>query len=125
MALHDLLVEICGRIGWRWDRLYRAFVDCLWPAAPEWSRLVMDRETARLISELPFPQMHAIEISGDKWREFGFASYRSLNYPEYDLCSGPYQLQCCDIILVEQVLEHVLWPNRALHNLFEKLRPGG
>ena len=29
-----------------------------------------------------------LELSGDKWKEAGFANYRSANYPEYDICAG-------------------------------------
>lgn len=125
MAVQDFLADISDRFGWRFDKLRRAIASRLWPDAPEWTRLVMNRETARLVSELPFRDLHAIEISGEKWREFGFASYQFLNYPEYDLCNGPLQDQCCDIILLEQVLEHVLWPYRALRSIFGMLRPGG
>jgi SAM-dependent methyltransferase len=89
-----------------------------------WSRVVMDRETDRFVRSLGPESKDALEISGDKWKDFGFASYRSANYPEYDFCEGTLDATY-DLIIAEQVLEHALWPYRAARNMRAMLRPGG
>jgi hypothetical protein len=85
----------------------------------------MDRETDRFIRTLNYRSMAAAEISGDKWKDFGFASYLSLPYPDFDVCAPPPTNTQFDLVLVEQVLEHVLWPYRAARTLHAITRPGG
>jgi 2-polyprenyl-3-methyl-5-hydroxy-6-metoxy-1,4-benzoquinol methylase len=68
--------------------------------------------------------MDALEISGDRWARHGFRSYVSVNYPEYDVCKEPVP-SSFDIIIAEQVFEHILWPHRAAKNVYAMLRPGG
>ncbi len=87
-------------------------------------RLVLDRETARIISTLPIGSMDALEISGNKWAECGFRSFLSAHYPEYDICAGPLA-KSFDIIIAEQVFEHLLWPHRAARHAHAMLNPGG
>jgi SAM-dependent methyltransferase len=89
-----------------------------------WLRIVMDQETARLVGELDYKQASALEISGLKWKDFGFARYKSVSYPDYDICAGVLD-ETFDIILAEQVFEHVLWPYRGVRNVFQMLNPGG
>ncbi len=107
---------IAGRI-WRY----------VYGTPQHWTRVVMDRETDRYVRALDFGSLHALEISGDKWSSFGFATYRSVRYrkgTEYDWCAGPLD-ERFDIILAEQVLEHVADPRAALLNARTMLRPGG
>ena len=65
-----------------------------------------------------------LEISGQKWKGFGFQTYRSVGFPDYDLCAGTLD-EKFDIIIVEQVFEHLLWPYRAARNVFQMLNPDG
>ena len=122
MAVQDLILAIRDGLGWRWDALSRRFEN---QASPEWARHVMDQETARLVGDLPHGRMDALEISGEKWRNFGFRSYQTLGFDEYDVCERPYASSSYDLVIVEQVLEHVLWPYRAVRHLFKMLRPSG
>lgn len=89
-----------------------------------WCRVVMDRETEKLARSLPFAQLNALEISGNKWSGFGFKSYASVFFPEFDICkertAGQY-----DLIIAEQVFEHLKWPYKAAKNVYEMLKPGG
>jgi SAM-dependent methyltransferase len=89
-----------------------------------WARVIMDRETTRYVRSLDVPSLDALEISGRNWAAFGFRSYRSVDYPEYDWCAGPLE-QTFDIILADQVLEHVTNPAAALRNARAMLEPGG
>jgi SAM-dependent methyltransferase len=91
----------------------------------QWLRVVMDGQTEKFVRSLSYSSMDVLEVSGGKWENFGFRSYRKVHYPEYDLCEKPLEVATFDIVIVEQVLEHVLWPYRAVRNVFEMLRPGG
>jgi SAM-dependent methyltransferase len=91
----------------------------------QWCRVVMNRETDKYVKSLEYKAFKVLEISGSKWEKFGFASYRSIEYPSYDLCEGTLNNETFDIIIAEQVLEHVLYPYRAVKNLYRMLNPGG
>jgi SAM-dependent methyltransferase len=90
----------------------------------QWSRVVMRRETDALIRGLNPPRLDALEISGDDARRFGFRTYRTASYPEYDVCAGPLPARF-DLIVAEQVFEHLRWPYRAGRNVHTMLAPGG
>ena len=90
----------------------------------QWQRVVMNKETDRLIGELDVARSSALEISGVKWKDRGFSHYTSVWYPGYDVCSGPMD-ERFDIIIAEQVFEHLLWPYRAVRNVFDMLSPNG
>jgi hypothetical protein len=92
--------------------------------SPPWCRVVMKVETRRLVSELDPSHLDALEISGESWRECGFKSYRVVHYPDYDVCAGPLSSRF-DMVIAEQVFEHLLWPYRAGRHVYEMLRPGG
>jgi SAM-dependent methyltransferase len=87
-------------------------------------RLVLNQEVANVVAKLPTAQLDALEISGTAWEGAGFKSYESQRYPDYDVCSGPLARQF-DIIIADQVFEHLLWPYRAGRNVHQMLRPGG
>jgi len=71
--------------------------------------------------------MDVLEVSAtsEKWQGFGFRTDLSTSYPEYDLCAGPLTPSAYDLVIAEQVLEHVLWPFRAVRSAYAMLRPGG
>lgn len=91
----------------------------------QWIRIVMDQETTRLIRALPYEKMDALEISGNAWEQFGFGQYQNVYYPTYDVCKNPLAREKFDIILAEQVWEHLLWPYRATGHVWQMLRMGG
>jgi SAM-dependent methyltransferase len=68
--------------------------------------------------------MTALEISGTGWTDFGFRSYRRLKWPEYDWCTDVVD-ETFDIVIADQVLEHVVQPAAALRNAHVMLKPGG
>jgi len=91
----------------------------------QWCRVVMDRETSRLVSLLDPTRLSVLEISGAAWRDkFPFKRYRSVGYPEYDVCSSRLD-ESFDLVIAEQVWEHIAWPVQATANVFAMLRPGG
>ncbi len=88
-----------------------------------WSRIVMNRETEKLVSALG-KNLSVLEISGDKWKDFGFRNYKSVRFPSYDVCANALD-EKFDFIIAEQVFEHLLWPYRAAKNIHAMLQPGG
>jgi SAM-dependent methyltransferase len=89
-----------------------------------WTRKVPDEETRRLIARLEPSGISALEISGSVWQDFGFRSYRSAQYPAFDICRDTVP-GFFDLIIAEHVFEHVLWPYRAGRNVLQMLQPGG
>ena len=126
MVLQDIIWKFRDAVGWRYDR-FMGWVDRRYLShSPEWVRLIMDQETDRFVRSLNYRSLDAAEVSGLKWQHFGFASYKSLNYPDFDVClPPPTGLPAFDIIIIEQVLEHVYRPFRAVRTLHAMLRPGG
>jgi len=93
----------------------------------DWARVVMYRECYRLIEGLTPETLEVLEISpgpSDAFKKLRFKSYTGADFPQFDICSstlpGPY-----DLIIADQVFEHLLWPYRAARNVFAMLRPGG
>jgi SAM-dependent methyltransferase len=85
----------------------------------------MDRETRKLVQRVQPRELSVLEISGDYWgRVEKFKAYRSVHYPEFDICASALDEQF-DLIIAEQVFEHLQWPYRAGKHLHQMLRPGG
>src|SRR3954449_11819162 len=86
-----------------------------------WAREVMYRETHALVQELAPEALDVLEISGTKWGErFSFRNYRSVAYPEFDVCKDRLN-ERFDLIIADQVFEHLLWPYRAGRNVHAML----
>lgn len=90
-----------------------------------WIRAVMNQDIARHVAALPCAELDALEVSGDRLAESGWRSYRSVHFPEFDLCAPLSETEIADVAICEQVLEHVVDPIAATRNLFGLLRPGG
>jgi len=84
---------------------------------PQWLRDVMTRDTGAVFDDLDPTGLSAVEISGDNWRRLPWRQYGQLWFPAFDLCApgeppGPY-----DVVICEQVLEHVPDPVAAVRTL--------
>ena len=92
----------------------------------DWVRVVMYRELFRFLRELGPEELDVLEISGGvQWRrEFNFRSYTTTEYPEFDICAEVLPRKF-DIVIADQVFEHLPWPLRAAKNVYEMVRPGG
>jgi SAM-dependent methyltransferase len=110
-------VEIVGRTLYRDD------------ASDQWARVVMNRRTREMVELISPRNLDVLEISGrsaSPWAEPGrFRSYTSADYPDYDVCAGPLRESAFDLVIAEQVFEHLLWPYRAARHVHQMLRPGG
>jgi len=89
-----------------------------------WTRKVADEETRRLVARLEPSGLNALEISGTVWREFGFRSYQSVQYPAFDICREALPASF-DLVIAEHIFEHVLAPHQAGRNVWQMLQPGG
>jgi SAM-dependent methyltransferase len=99
-----------------------------------WQRRILDEETEKIVSSWRTSSLDAIEISGSAWEDAGFRSYLSLQYPGFDICepveawseeNRNLALETADVVLAEQVWEHLRYPYRAGKNVMKMLRPGG
>ncbi len=96
--------------------------------ATHWCRIVMDRETRRLMRQINYADMCALEISGAAWHDFGFKEYAVAVYPGFDVSKqiavksdgGPF-----DVVIAEQVMEHVPMPWIAAQSMYRSLSSGG
>jgi SAM-dependent methyltransferase len=120
--------------GWAWlratpRRLIEAGDRVLFPegAAPEehWQRLVLNDAVGEYLSSLDPPKRSAVEISGETHAGRPWKVYASLSYPEFDLCAPLSERRRFDVVICEQVLEHVVDPRAAATNLRGLCEPGG
>jgi len=93
--------------------------------ARHWTRPVMHQRCLELLQARGMENFDVMEISaGLHWRTLPFKSFREANYPEFDICQDRLDQQF-DLIIADQVFEHLLWPYRAAKNVHSMLRPGG
>lgn len=85
----------------------------------------MDIRTKELVSKINYKTLKCLEISGNKWAKTGFANYTSLSYPEFDICKTIKKKNQYDIIIAEQVFEHIENPSKAIKNIYKLLKPDG
>jgi SAM-dependent methyltransferase len=90
-----------------------------------WIRIVMDAEIRKLVDSIDPPTLKVLEVSGRAWDRPGlFREYVSASFPAFDVCETRLN-ETFDLIIAEQVFEHLQWPYRAGKNVYEHLRPGG
>ena len=90
-----------------------------------WQRVVLNQAMEARIRSLGPSSLTAAEISGNGREGLGWREFTSLDYPDFDICApldgqGPF-----DVVICEQVLEHVVDPWAAARNLCALARPGG
>ncbi len=104
---------------------FRAFLNGIGCKTRDWARVVMYEECMKLIEALEPGKMDALEISsGFEWKNMGFKAFSEANFPEFDICTQRTE-QEFDIIIADQIWEHLLWPYKATKNVLSMLRPGG
>lgn len=116
-----------------WQRLPRGVRDRLpivlyivygAPPLRSYAREVMNRDIDTWLASLNVSSLDAVEVSGTVRSGWPWKSYTSLEYPKFDVVesepSGEY-----DVVVCEQVLEHVVDPCAAVRNLRRLCRPGG
>ncbi|HET9729774.1 MAG TPA: methyltransferase domain-containing protein [Acidimicrobiia bacterium] len=91
----------------------------------QWQRVVMNRRIADHVSGLHPESCEAIEISGRTHAGYPWKSYLASEFRHLDICDPPASVPQYDVVLCEQVLEHVADPWRAVETLYDLCRPGG
>ena len=89
------------------------------------TRTVAYRAIDAFLDGLPTPELDALEIAaGWKWRERTWRSFTEMNWPDHDICNNVLPREF-DLVIADNVWEHLLHPYRAAHNVLAMLRPGG
>ena len=113
--------------GWR--RLAGAVEPRIFPeassAAGHWQRKVMNDDVAAYIDGLGPTELSAFEVSGSAYEHLPWRRYEALDYPEFDLCAPLASSTAYDVVVCEQVIEHVVDPRAAARNLRALCKPGG
>ena len=92
----------------------------------DWMRIVMYRRCFEFVRSLGPENLDVLEISaGPQWsREFAFRSYTPTHYPGFDVCEQALPARF-DLIIADQLFEHLRWPYRAGRNVLAMLKPNG
>jgi SAM-dependent methyltransferase len=95
--------------------------------ADQWQRVTLNAAVRQHLLSLEPARRDAAEISGDSQAGLGWNSFTSLNFPAFDLCADldPSLRGRFDVVVCEQVIEHVPDPSAAAGNLRGLCRPGG
>lgn len=89
------------------------------------TRTVAYRAVDARLDALGCETLDALEIAaGWKWRQRRWGSYTEMNWPEHDICRDVLDRRF-DVIIADNVWEHLLHPWRAAGHVLEMLRPGG
>jgi SAM-dependent methyltransferase len=97
---------------------------------PSLNRVVMKKESRDWILSLGPEKLDVLELSGKWGKVFPFRSYRFASRWEFDPCRGPMlgtdeKIVRFDLIMANQVWEHLDRPYAATRNILRMLRPGG
>ena len=89
------------------------------------TRTVAYRAVDDRFDALGCDRLDALEIAaGWKWRQRNWGSFAEMNWPDHDICHDRLDRQF-DVIIADNVWEHLLHPYRAAQNVLAMLRPGG
>jgi SAM-dependent methyltransferase len=91
-----------------------------------WSRVVHERAWRAWFAARPIAQWDALEISPANtatWR-LPFRSYSSTQFPAFDICTSRLDRQF-DVVIADQIWEHLAEPEAAARNVLAMLKPGG
>jgi len=93
--------------------------------ADQWQRVPLNAAVARHLDALGPSGLTAAEISGNAQAGRGWKRFVSLDYPAFDVCAPLAVNDRFDVVICEQVLEHVPDPWAAARNLRDLCAPGG
>ncbi|MFD1883855.1 class I SAM-dependent methyltransferase [Paracoccus pacificus] len=94
------------------------------------NRIVMQKTSRAWFAELTPKRLDVLEISGNWGASLGFRSHESVSYPAFDICQGPLRdagdkVRKFDLVMANQVWEHLDRPYAATRNVWKMLRRGG
>lgn len=104
----------------------KRFANAIGYDTTDWVRVVMYQKCFEFIRTLQPETLSVLEVSGgNQWRsQLDFGSYHATEYPGFDICSETLD-QTFDLIIADQIFEHLEWPVAAAKNVYEMLNPGG
>lgn len=105
----------------RWLRGQSGYLDV------QWGRVTYIEHWKQFLSGLPTDRLSLLEISPgpvSMWRELGWASYTPVQYPDFDIMKDVLPDQY-DVIIAEQVFEHLRRPYAAARNIHAMLKCDG
>ena len=85
----------------------------------------MNLSISEFINKLNMEELDVVEISGTDNSVYNWKTYTRYSYPEFDLLNPGLITKQYDVVLCEQVLEHVQDPFQATRTLYDLLIPGG
>jgi len=91
-----------------------------------WARVVMYDDCIALLKDLNLERSDTLEISAGPYfkEKLNFHSYREANFPWFDICKDVLENKF-DLIIADQVFEHLLYPHKAAKNVYSMLKAGG
>lgn len=97
---------------------------------PSINRVAMRQISRQWIKDLGPAQLRVAEISGKWGSYFNFKTYEQFRYPKYDICEGPFRDELgkprkFDLVIADQVWEHLDRPYAATKNVLKMLKKGG
>jgi SAM-dependent methyltransferase len=118
------------RRDWQLARRLRSrLTDLRFPEAEsgsdQWQRTRLNESVDRYLTALGPQALRAVEISGGAHAHRPWAAYVRLDYPDFDLCAPLAGQGTFDVVICEQVIEHVADPCAAAANLRGLSVPGG
>lgn len=90
-----------------------------------WMRVVMNIDIDEFVHSLEPSKLDALEISGNEYSKYRWKSYINYTYPDFDLTDPKSEVGEFDVVICEQVLEHVTQPFIAAQTLYKLVKPGG
>ncbi len=109
-ALENVAKQIAGAVGFDLTHI---------------TRTVAYHAVEERLAALPCETLDVLEIAaGWKWRQRRWGGFAEMNWPDHDICKDVLDRQF-DIIIADNVWEHLLHPYRAAQNVLTMLKPGG
>ena len=89
-----------------------------------WNRVELYKFSNQFLNTLDTANLDVLEISsGNYYKDnYKFNSYTEANFPEFDVCKDTLEDKY-DLIIADQVFEHLLHPYSATKNVFSMLKP--
>lgn len=91
----------------------------------QWLRQTMFQHVDSFFRGLPPEDAEVLEVSGSFYGDFPWKHYESWKYPDFDLCRPGALSRRFDVVICDQVLEHVVDPCLAARTLADLCEPGG
>jgi|ERR1700733_13641940 SAM-dependent methyltransferase len=93
----------------------------------QWGRVTYIAHWNAFLSSIGTERLSLLEISPgpvSMWRERGWASYTSVQFPEFDIAKDVLP-EKFDVVIAEHVFEHLRHPSSAARNIHTMLKESG